>query len=182
MPKPFVNLDEVEFDDSEENGYYTSKSARFSAATRPCRAARCATTSSPATGKSRCSALMTSCWLPVPVPQLARDRTPCLPVDQDGPRGKRVAAPSMALASWAAPKRMVVSSRFGSEAGAQQADQHSRNRTFGSNCPTDTMKDWPEWRETKSRYEGGFPTSFRMENGNVYDPDGSAMRGYGNRR
>ena len=32
MPKPFVNLDEVEFDDIEENGYYTSKRARFSAA------------------------------------------------------------------------------------------------------------------------------------------------------
>lgn len=32
MPKPFVNLDEVEFDDLEENGYYTSRRARFSAA------------------------------------------------------------------------------------------------------------------------------------------------------
>ena len=32
MPKPFVNLDELEFDDVEENGYYTSRRARFSAA------------------------------------------------------------------------------------------------------------------------------------------------------
>jgi uncharacterized cupin superfamily protein len=32
MPKPFVNLDELEFDDIEENGYYTSRRARFSAA------------------------------------------------------------------------------------------------------------------------------------------------------
>lgn len=32
MPKPFVNLDEVEFDDVEDNGYYTSRRARFSAA------------------------------------------------------------------------------------------------------------------------------------------------------
>ena len=32
MPKPFVNLDEVEFDDIEENNYYTSRRARFSAA------------------------------------------------------------------------------------------------------------------------------------------------------
>jgi uncharacterized cupin superfamily protein len=32
MSKPFVNLDEVRFDDVEENGYYTSKRARFSAA------------------------------------------------------------------------------------------------------------------------------------------------------
>jgi uncharacterized cupin superfamily protein len=31
MPKPFVNLDEVEFTDVEENGYYTSKRAQFSA-------------------------------------------------------------------------------------------------------------------------------------------------------
>jgi len=31
MPKPFVNLDAVEFDDVEENGYYTSRRARFSA-------------------------------------------------------------------------------------------------------------------------------------------------------
>ncbi len=31
MPKPFVNLDEVEFTDIEENGYYTSKRAQFSA-------------------------------------------------------------------------------------------------------------------------------------------------------
>jgi len=30
MLKPIVNLDEVEFDDVEENGYYTSKRARFS--------------------------------------------------------------------------------------------------------------------------------------------------------
>ena len=32
MPKPFVNLDDVVFDDFEHNGYYTSKRARFSAA------------------------------------------------------------------------------------------------------------------------------------------------------
>ena len=32
MPRPFVNLDEVEFDDIENNGYYTSRRARFSAA------------------------------------------------------------------------------------------------------------------------------------------------------
>ena len=31
MPKPFVNLDDVEFNDIEENGYYTSKRALFSA-------------------------------------------------------------------------------------------------------------------------------------------------------
>ena len=31
MPKPFVNLDELEFDDIEDNGYYTSRRARFSA-------------------------------------------------------------------------------------------------------------------------------------------------------
>ena len=31
MPKPFVNLDEVEFTDIEENGYYTSRRAQFSA-------------------------------------------------------------------------------------------------------------------------------------------------------
>lgn len=31
MTKPFVNLDEVQFDDIEENGYYTSKRALFSA-------------------------------------------------------------------------------------------------------------------------------------------------------
>ncbi|MGH8112957.1 MAG: cupin domain-containing protein [Rhodanobacteraceae bacterium] len=31
MAKPFVNLDEVEFDDVEENGYYTSRRAPFSA-------------------------------------------------------------------------------------------------------------------------------------------------------
>ena len=31
MHKPLVNLDEVEFDDIEDNGYYTSKRARFSA-------------------------------------------------------------------------------------------------------------------------------------------------------
>jgi uncharacterized cupin superfamily protein len=31
MLKPFVNLDEVPFDDIEENGYYTSKRALFSA-------------------------------------------------------------------------------------------------------------------------------------------------------
>jgi uncharacterized cupin superfamily protein len=30
MAKPFVNLDEVEFDDIEESGLYTSKRARFS--------------------------------------------------------------------------------------------------------------------------------------------------------
>ena len=32
MSKPFVNLDELEFDDVEENGLYTSRRARFSAA------------------------------------------------------------------------------------------------------------------------------------------------------
>ena len=32
MPKPIANLDEVEFDDVEDNGYYTSKRAQFSAA------------------------------------------------------------------------------------------------------------------------------------------------------
>ena len=32
MPKPLVNLSEVEFDDVEENGRYTSRRARFSAA------------------------------------------------------------------------------------------------------------------------------------------------------
>ena len=31
MPKPFVNLDEVEFTDIEDNGYYTSMRAQFSA-------------------------------------------------------------------------------------------------------------------------------------------------------
>lgn len=31
MPKPFVNLDDVEFTDVEENGYYTSRRAQFSA-------------------------------------------------------------------------------------------------------------------------------------------------------
>ena len=31
LPKPFVNLDEVAFTDIEENGYYTSKRAQFSA-------------------------------------------------------------------------------------------------------------------------------------------------------
>lgn len=31
MPKPFVNLEDVEFTDVEENGYYTSKRAQFSA-------------------------------------------------------------------------------------------------------------------------------------------------------
>lgn len=31
MHKPFVNLDEVEFTDIEENGYYTSRRAQFSA-------------------------------------------------------------------------------------------------------------------------------------------------------
>lgn len=31
MPKPFVNLDEVAFTDIEENGYYTSRRAQFSA-------------------------------------------------------------------------------------------------------------------------------------------------------
>jgi uncharacterized cupin superfamily protein len=30
MPKPFVNLDQVEFDDVEDSGYYTSQRARFS--------------------------------------------------------------------------------------------------------------------------------------------------------
>ena len=32
MSKPFVNLDDVEFDDVEDNAYYTSRRARFSAA------------------------------------------------------------------------------------------------------------------------------------------------------
>jgi len=32
MHKPFVNLADVEFDDIEDNGYYTSRRARFSAA------------------------------------------------------------------------------------------------------------------------------------------------------
>ena len=31
MPKPFVNLEDVQFTDIEENGYYTSKRAQFSA-------------------------------------------------------------------------------------------------------------------------------------------------------
>ena len=31
MTKPFVNLDEVEFTDIEENGFYTSRRAQFSA-------------------------------------------------------------------------------------------------------------------------------------------------------
>jgi uncharacterized cupin superfamily protein len=31
MSKPFVNLDDVEFSDIEENGYYTSRRAQFSA-------------------------------------------------------------------------------------------------------------------------------------------------------
>jgi uncharacterized cupin superfamily protein len=31
MSKPFVNLDEVEFTDVEENGYYTFRRAQFSA-------------------------------------------------------------------------------------------------------------------------------------------------------
>lgn len=31
LPKPFVNLDDVEFTDIEENGYYTSRRAQFSA-------------------------------------------------------------------------------------------------------------------------------------------------------
>lgn len=31
MSKPFVNLDDVQFDDVEENGYYTSRRALFSA-------------------------------------------------------------------------------------------------------------------------------------------------------
>ena len=30
MSKPFVNLDEVQFNDIEENGFYTSKRALFS--------------------------------------------------------------------------------------------------------------------------------------------------------
>lgn len=30
MPRPFVNLDDVEFDDIEDNGYYTSMRALFS--------------------------------------------------------------------------------------------------------------------------------------------------------
>jgi uncharacterized cupin superfamily protein len=32
MPKPIANLDELEFDDVENNSYYTSRRARFSAA------------------------------------------------------------------------------------------------------------------------------------------------------
>ena len=32
MPRPIVNLDELDFDDVEDNGYYTSRRARFSAA------------------------------------------------------------------------------------------------------------------------------------------------------
>ena len=32
MPKPIVNLDDVQFDDVEENGYFTSRRALFSAA------------------------------------------------------------------------------------------------------------------------------------------------------
>src|ERR1700759_1253552 len=32
MKKPFANLDEVEFTDVEENGFYTSRRAQFSAA------------------------------------------------------------------------------------------------------------------------------------------------------
>lgn len=32
MPKPFVNLDELAFDDVEDNGFYTSRRAKFSAA------------------------------------------------------------------------------------------------------------------------------------------------------
>ena len=31
MNKPFVNLADVEFDDVEDNGYYTSRRATFSA-------------------------------------------------------------------------------------------------------------------------------------------------------
>ena len=31
MSKPFVNLNDVQFDDVEENGYYTSRRALFSA-------------------------------------------------------------------------------------------------------------------------------------------------------
>jgi hypothetical protein len=31
LPKPFVNLDDVVFTDVEDNGYYTSKRAQFSA-------------------------------------------------------------------------------------------------------------------------------------------------------
>jgi uncharacterized cupin superfamily protein len=31
MTKPFVNLDDVEFNDIEDNGYYTSRRAQFSA-------------------------------------------------------------------------------------------------------------------------------------------------------
>jgi uncharacterized cupin superfamily protein len=30
MPKPLVNINDVEFDDIEDNGYYTSRRARFS--------------------------------------------------------------------------------------------------------------------------------------------------------
>jgi uncharacterized cupin superfamily protein len=36
MPRPFVNLDEVEFDDVEGNGFYTSRRARFSASIGAC--------------------------------------------------------------------------------------------------------------------------------------------------
>ena len=32
MSKPLVNLDELEFDDIEESGFYTSRCAQFSAA------------------------------------------------------------------------------------------------------------------------------------------------------
>ena len=32
MHKPIVNLDEIEFDDVEDNGFYTSRRAKFSAA------------------------------------------------------------------------------------------------------------------------------------------------------
>ncbi len=31
LPKPLINLDDVEFTDVEENGYYTSRRAQFSA-------------------------------------------------------------------------------------------------------------------------------------------------------
>jgi hypothetical protein len=31
MPRPFVNLDDVEFSDIEDNGYYASRRAQFSA-------------------------------------------------------------------------------------------------------------------------------------------------------
>ncbi len=36
MPKPLVNLDELEFDDVEDNDYYTSRRARFSASIGAC--------------------------------------------------------------------------------------------------------------------------------------------------